>query len=633
MYALTSTSIRACFLFMAAVLFFGAGGGLFAQDLELLSQGKVIASGGGWYIPMNSGSSKVALFSEQREPFSLVNKGGAPLTVTSISMKLDPGVMNEEFTLQNAELKPGPLDFKKTVIDPQKSFDFYIRYYPVQSKEVGATVTVEYGAGKKLVFTVKGKGRDSAMFSDHITVSLHRLFGGQATDEMVTGMVLDTSGNTYFLGQATGIRDKFAYDIFYGKITPQGEPAWAKLWAGPYRDYSRDPGQNDETGGSADAIAIDDQGYVYFAGAVSPGSSNNNYAALVVKIDPATGAPVWEKLWRPDWPSALLAKHSAEAYALDVKDGHVYVTGTTGAALENSDALVFLLGLKAADGSIEFQQYVDPTPKTTDRGYCVKADAKGNVYVGGLAAKISLLIKFKNAAGGKPTVEWVKTYETGWGSSINCLDVDAAGNVYASLDRRGAQTFFSFMKLDPAGNLVWGKTYSGGSNKNNNCAVVKVAGDALFVGGRTGQSWYDAQMGDGKLLKVSAADGKELWSAFYFCGKGPDELAEHRVKGLALQGGTLYVIGQVYTGNYNGVRYWGYWYNGVGSLTDYAPQANDLGMGEGSAQPIPAGAVKDASGARDLMDLKGLVPFQDAAAKKDGQGPDGELIYWKLELK
>jgi hypothetical protein len=626
-------TIKGCFLFFVVSVFLVTTGALFAQEIEVMSQAKVIASGGSWFIPMNSGSNKVALFSEQREPFSIYNTGSSPLKLTAITLKLDAGVQDEEFTLQNTELKPGPLNFKEAAVDVKKSFDFYIRYYPVQSREVGATVTIEYGPGKKFVFTVKGKGRDSALFSENVSVSLNRLFGGQTTDEMITGMVLDKSGNTYFAGQVTGIKDKFAYDIFYGKIAPDGSLVWAKLWAGPFRDYARDPGQNDETGGSGNAITIDEAGFIYLAGAVSPGKENNNYAALILKIDPASGIPVWEKMWRPDWPGALLAKHSAEGYALDVKAGHVYVAGTTGAAIENSDALVFLLGLKASDGLIEFQRYVDPTPKTTDRAYSVKADANGNVYVGGLAAKISLLVKFKNALGNDPKVAWVKTYETGWGSSINCLDVDAAGNVYAGVDRRGAQTFFSFLKLDPEGNLLWGKTYEGGSNKNNNCNVIKVAGDAVYVGGRTGQSWYDAQMGDGKLIKVSAADGKELWSAFYFSGKGPNELAEHRVKGLAVQGNTLYVVGQVYTGNYNGVRYWGYWYKGVSSLSDYKPAVNDLGLGEASTQAIPAGAVKDASGARELVDLFDVVPFQEASDKQDGQGPDGELIFWKLEEK
>ncbi len=633
MFVLKTKALKSGLVLMFIILFFSQGMWIFAQNLEVRSQGKVIADGGSWFIPMNSGGSKVALFSEQREPFSVYNIGDSPLTIKAISLKIDAGVMQEEFSLQNTELKPGPLDFKETTIEAKKSFDLYIRYYPVQSKEVGATVTVEYGAGKKHVFAVKGKGRDNAVFSEDVNISLHRIFGGQKSDEMVTGMAADKNGNSYFAGHVTGVKDKFAYDIFYGKINPDGSLAWAKLWAGPYRDYTRDPGQNDETGGSANAIAIDEAGFIYIAGSVSPSSYNNNYAALILKINPANGVPMWEKMWRPDWPSALLAKHSAEGYALDVKGGHVYVVGTTGAAIENSDALVFLLSLKASDGSIEYQRYVDPTPKTNDRAYCVKADAQGNVYIGGLAAKISLLIKFKEAATNNPKVAWVKTLETGWGSNINCLDVDAAGNVYASIDRRGAQTYFSFLKLSADGGLVWGKTYDGGSNKNNNCNVVKVAGDALYVGGRTGQSWYDSQMGDAKLIKVNSSDGKELWSAFYFCGKGPDELAEHRVKGLVVQGNTLYIVGQVYTGNFNGVRYWGYWYKGVSSLSDYTPQVKELGMGETSGITIPTGAVKDASSARELMDLKDIIPFQDAALKKDGHGPDGELIFWKLEMK
>ena len=466
-----------------------------------------------------------------------------------------------------------------------------------------------------------------------MATTAHKLLGGQETDEMVTGMAADKSGNVYFAGQATSIKDRFAYDLFYGRINADGALAWAKLWNGPFRDYTRDPGQNDESGGSAGAIDIDDEGFIYIAGSVSPSKQNNNFAVLILKIDSNTGDSVWEKMWRPDWPDAILAKHSAEAYALDVSGGHVYVVGTTGAAMENSDALVFLLSMSTKDGTIEFQRYVDPTPKSNDRAYCVKADGKGNVYIGGLAAKVSLLIKCVAADTGGPKVAWVKTIETGWGSNINCLDIDAEGNVYASVDRRGAKTFLSFLKLDAEGNLIWGKTYEGGSNKNNNCNLIKVAGDDLYVGGRTGQSAYDAQMGDGKLIKVSAKDGKEIWSSFYFTGKGPNELGEHRIKGIALQGNKLYVSGQVYTGSLNGYRYWGYWYNGVSALSDYKPDVKDLGMGEGSGKDISGGQVKDASGQRKLIDLKELLPWQDASIKNDGHGPDADLIYWQLEIK
>ena len=604
-----------------------------AAELRVQSGSKVIADGGTWNIPMNSVGSKVALFSEQREPFSLRNDGGSALRVSSIEVEPAGGVMAEEFSLQNTELVPGPLDFSPTEVAAGGSFDFYVRFYPVQSGERTATVTVTCGGGERTSFQVTGRGRDDARFTGAFSTAATRLFGGRETDEMVTGMAADAQGNVYFAGQVTGVEDKFAYDLFYGKISADGALAWAKLWNGPFRDYSRDPGQNDETGGAAGAIDVDEQGYVYLTGSVSPSRYNNNFAALVLKADPATGEIVWEKLWRPDWPSSLLAKHSAEAYALDVAGDRVYVVGTTGAAEESSDALAFVLGLSAGDGTLQFQRYFDPTPKSNDRAYAVRADGRGNLYVGGLAAKVSLLAKLTGAESGAPEVAWVKTLETGWGSNLGCLDLDEAGNVYASVDRRGATTAFSFLKLDPDGNLLWGRTYTGGNNKNNNCSFVYVDGGDLYVGGRTGQSWYDAQMGDGKLLKVRAEDGSPVWSVFYYTGKGPDELAEHRVRGIAVRGGRIYSVGQVYTGNKNGVRYWGYWYEGVSGLEPYTPDVEDLGLGPGSGKPMPDGAVRDASGARKLLDLGGRLEWQEAAGKTDGDPPDGELIYWRLEAK
>lgn len=604
-----------------------------ADDVEVMTGGKVLKDGGSWHIPMNSASSKVALFSEQRERFSVYNKTAAPITIDAVSLTRGEGIMDEEFTLQDTALKPKPLAFKPVKVAPKKSFDFYVRFYPVQSRQMSAKVEIGYGGGKTYTFTVTGTGRDKAIFTRYFTTEMHKLLGGPKTDEMVTGLAADGEGNLYVAGQVTGVQDKFAYDLFFARINADGTLAWAKLWHGPFRDYTRDPGQNDESGGSSNAIDIDEKGFVYLAGSVSPGKQNNNFAALVLKIDPTSGQIVWEKLWRPDWPEALLAKHSAEAYALDVSNGHVYVVGTTGAAIENDNALAFLLSLSATDGTLEFQRYVDPTPKSTDRAYAVRADGKGNVYVGGLAAKVSLLMRFTAADTAKPKLAWVKTVSTGWGSNINCLDVDAKGDLYASVDRRGAKTFFSFLKLSPEGELLWGRTYDGGSNKNNNCAFVKVVGDAVFAGGRTGQSWYDSQMGDGKLIKVGAADGKELFSAFYFTGKGPDELGEHRLKGIAVRGKTLHLLGQVYTGSYNGVRYWGYWYDGVSKLSDYKPAIKDLALGEGSSKDIPTGKLKDASSARKLVDLLKLMPYQDAPAKKDGHGPDADLIYWKLTTK
>jgi hypothetical protein len=604
-----------------------------AGEVEVMSSGKVIKPDSTFYVPMNSRSSKVALFSESRPRFSVYNKTGAALEIEGLQLERCKEAAEEEFTLQTTDLKPKTLKFEKTSVEPKKSYDFIVRYYPVQSKRLTAKITVTYGGGKKTSWTVSAAGRSKALFTEKFATKMHKVLGGAKTDEMITGMVADKDGNCFVAGQVTGLADRFAYDIFYARINADGKLAWAKLWNGPFRDYSRDPGQNAETGGSSNAIDIDEEGFVYLTGAVSPGKTNNNYASLVMKIDPKTGEPVWEKLWRPEWPEKILDKHGCEAYALDVNGGHVYVVGTTGAGVDGSNALIFLMSLSAKDGSVEMQRYIDPTPKTTDRAYCVRADGKGNVYVGGLVAgKYGFLARFKDLHGDAPKVAWAKKVNCGWGSNLNYLDVDKEGNVYCSLDRRGARTYFSFIKMDPEGKLVWGKTYDGGSNKNNNTSFVKVVGENLYVGGRTGQGWYDSQMGDGKLLKVRCKDGKELWSAFYFTGKGPDELGEHRAKGIAVRGKKIYLLGQVYSGSLNGVRFWGYWYQGVSKLSAYKPSISPIKAPE-DPENIAKGAVKDAKAARKLLDMAKLVPWRDAPAKTDAHPPDGELIYWQLEEK
>lgn len=606
---------------------------LHAGGLQVMVGGKVLKNGGKWFTPLNSRYSKVALFSEQREGFSLYNRSGSPMVINAIEIMPEKVAAKEELTLQTYDMKPKPLNFRKTTVKPGKRFDFYVRYYPVQSRHLKAIVKITYNGSEKFSFQISGKGRDKAIFNSKSKTLATKLFGGPLTDEMVTGMVMDKKGRVFFAGQTTGVKDRFAYDIFYGCINPDDTLAWAKLWHGPYRDYSRDSGQNAETGGTAKAIGIDKKGFIYITGSVSPSRSNNNYAVLTMKINPNTGVPVWEKLWRPSWPGRLLAKHSAEAYGLDIKNGRVYITGTTGAGLEGSDALVLLLSLSTKDGSLKYQYYLDPIPKTNDRGYAVKADGKGNIYVGGLMGKYGVLLKLtekSNRSGAK--LVWAKEINMGWGSNINCIDTDTGGNIYISCDRRGAKTFFSVLKMTSKGKLLWGKTYKGGSNKNNNVNVVKVIGNAVYAGGRTGQGWYDSQMGDAKILKLDASNGKELWSSYYYNGKGPDEICEHRVKGLAIKGNELVVLGQVYSGSLNGVRYWGYWYNGVSSTVNYRPKhIKDINMK--GAISIKKGKLKSASSSRKLVDIKNMLSFQDASKKHNGKAPDGDLIFWRLKLK
>ena len=82
--------------------------------------------------------------------------------------------------------------------------------------------------------------------------------------------------------------------------------------------------------------------------------------------------------------------------------------------------------------------------------------------------------------------------------------------------------------------------------------VVRLAGDHVIFGGMVALKGFDTSQGDGALIKLSKTDGSLAWATMYYTGKGPDEIAEHRVKGLAVVGSKLYVAGQIYTGNMNG---------------------------------------------------------------------------------
>ena len=622
--------MRAMLGVLALVMLALGGFTVAAQDAPgptVMAEGKEFMSGDRYWIPMNTETNSLALFSESVQTISIYNKTSAEMTLNKIELARAVGVMDEEFTLLTEKGKREPLDFKEAKLEASKGvYGLRVRFYPVESGERNATITITYNTDKTFSLKLAGRGRESAKFFSGGATKLHKLFGASKTDEMLSTAVGDAEGNIYFSGQATQIVDRFSTDIIYGRINADGSLAWAKLWNGPFMDKSPDSGQNAETGGTANSLALDEQGNLYLCGVNSDDKANSIFSALIMKVDGKTGEPLWEKLWRNEWAKSALGKHSSEAYGLTVRGSRVFVTGF-------SYGDILFLALNAADGTTAFQRSIDLTPGSNDRGYAIAAAADGSVVIGGLASDRACLLKFTGCNGNAPQLAWSRRVDMGRGSNINCIDLDKDGNIYASLDRRGATTFFSAAKFSAAGKLAWGKTYAGTAGDRNNTHVVRVMGDQVLVGGRLGASGvYDTAGGDGLLLGLSTADGSEKWSAFYYTGTGPDENGEHRIKGAFITGKTLTVVGQGYTGSRNGERFWGYWYNGVTKLEDYAPGVEELAHDAGLAKDIAKGASKDAKEARQIVDLKDKLEWRDAKGKV-GEPSDGDISVWQIELR
>jgi hypothetical protein len=594
------------------------------QGISLIQSGKTIAADGSYYIPLNNNTSTVALFSEQREPFTLKNTTTSPIQVIGMWLRTGPGVVTESFALQSNALNPTPLQTSGFAIEPGKSLDFYVRFYPVRGGLHEAKLVVSTNAGN-LDIKLSGRGQTEAAFYGN--VAWEKVHGAPNKNELTTGMVADPQGALFL---ASNVVNTTYEDIMVSRVNGDGSLAWAKTWGGPFRDMSRDPGQNGESGGSADAISRDAAGNVYVVGSSAGDKNNNTYFALVLKINPRNGEIVWQKAFGFG-SEVKFTKQSAEAYSVDASGKYIYVTGTTGANVGGPDSQVLFLALDPADGSIKSKAAFDVTPGVNDRGYAIHHDGKGSAYIGGVSGATAMLLKVGDIETPKPKLVWSKKVELGVGGNINSLDVDRAGNVFVALDRRGATSAFSAGKFDPTGKLLWAKTYTGNSGDKNNIHVVRVQGNDVYLGGRIGAPNFDTQYGDGLFVRLAADDGKLLASSFHYSGKGPSDIAEHRIKGIAASGNALFLATQVFTGNFNGVRYAGYWYSGLGKLEDYAPATSDI---TGAAVNTMAdGAVFDASTKGKWSDAPKATVFQNAVDKKDGKAPDPDVMVTKLETR
>ena len=588
-------------------------------------EGRAVTNNGTYGIPNNFQGASVPLFTRQRDRVSVRNNTGAAITVRGVTVTLGAGMLPEEFTLENTATPAAPLVVSNASVAAGQSFDFYLRFFPVAGGVRTVSLAVDTSAGA-FTFTASGRGRPELAHFTRGTIDRERVYGAGNADELAGALAGDAAGNVFFSANASQLVDGINDDLLVGRLNTDGALAWSRVFNGRNRDRAGDSGQNAETGGTSRSLSLGSDGALYAVASTAVDSNNNTFYVLVLKIDAATGNVLWSRAWSP---SAMVrtASDSAEGYAIDATGDSVLVTGTT-----NGNAQVLFLSLNKATGAVVAQRSIEVQAGVNDRGYTIRADGRGGAYIGGITATTGLLLHVAGAQGASPTVDWARRVPISTGGNINDLDVDAAGNVYATLDVRGAQTAVGAASFDAMGNRRWAKTFRSDNSDRFNSHVVRVNGTTVYVGGRMGDGVLDRTQGDGVILALGAADGAYQWGSVHYSGTGSDEICQHRVKGFVFAGNRLVVASQVYTGNQNRTRYAGYWYDLPSTSTaddfDVVPT-----MTTAMASPVAAGNARDAAMLGAWMPAPAAAVLREPFPSREGSSPDADVLFSWFTLR
>lgn len=373
-----------------------------------------------------------------------------------------------------------------------------------------------------------------------LTLNWEKAWGTILEDDFA-GAVIDNSGNLYFTGSSQP--DGYVASIFITKVNLNNQQVeWTKSLDLDHQDYFPSPSENGHSqgGGGSRCISVDESGNIYIAGTTKQGFNE----VFVVKVN-SSGTVLWQQFWEAD--NSGLARGSAKAYALDVKNDKVYITGSTGAGTHTEEAMVFMLVLDASNGSINplTKLGINPSDSYNDRGYSIKVSPNNDVFIAGWEGlnNSGFVLKYSN---GGSTFEWYKRFDIGYGSRITDIDLDESGNLYLALDIRGVSTFLGIMKTDSDGNILWAKQIQGEANDRNNISCVRYISGYVYLGGRGAFTNYDvSQFGDGCLFKLDQ-NGTILKQYNYFTGDVGGERCGERIEAILSYNGNLIIAGETW---------------------------------------------------------------------------------------
>jgi len=315
-----------------------------------------------------------------------------------------------------------------------------LRYNAAGDLLVGGE-TVNSTGGNRDAYAIRYSGSGSRkwvkIYSDAST----------ASDEYLTDVIVDDSGNVFFAG--TNYQD-----AYLTCIRSNGTQGWRSLWTGPLSNGS------DVFHG----ITADDQGNVYATGrGVYPGPSYYGNGGLpnmiIVKYD-ANGATLWTYRCQEQ-------ENSSMGFAITYANGRIsaggFVTDTA-----DVDENLYTLNLDTSGAILSEWKYNGRGDAITS-GQFVQTDSAHNIYVGATVDRLYsggtdvVVVKYDSYG----DLLWERYYSSGGfrNDTLTAMQLDPSGDIILCLSTDANQTMtnyqISLLRLDQQGNFTDTVWYTG----------------------------------------------------------------------------------------------------------------------------------------------------------------------------
>jgi hypothetical protein len=273
------------------------------------------------------------------------------------------------------------------------------------------------------------------------TAWVRRYNGPQNDFDAAFAIAVDGLGNVYVTGHRTGFATLSDYATI--KYTSSGDTAWLRTYNGPGDGWD-----------AANAIAVDLSGNAFVTGYSADSAGDMDYATS--KYD-SLGS--WRFLRRYNGPGN--GQDVAQAMAID-DSGYVYVTGySQGDGTDHDYATIKYL----PDGITAWVRRYNGPANGSDWAYDIAVDGSGFVYVTGTSEGIETgrdyaTIKYHPNG----DTAWIRRYngpDSGTDGAA-AIAVNAFGNVYVTGQSftTGTDDDYVTIKYYPNGDTAWVRKYN-----------------------------------------------------------------------------------------------------------------------------------------------------------------------------